>query len=491
MPPENFGVRYEVAEDEGFRKIVRRGAVEATPELAHSAHPEIRGLRPGREYFYRFKAGPELSPVGRTKTAPAPNARLDRLAIAFASCQNYPSGYYTAYWHMAEEDLDLVFHLGDYIYEVRYNDRTGVVRQQAPDREVISLPDYRIRYAQYKTDADLQAAHSAFPWIVTLDDHEVDNNCASEFPEAASETPGREEFLARREAAFQAFYEHLPLRAAQRPMGPDIPLYRKLTYGNLAEFNVLDTRQYRDDQACGDGLRADCEDRLDPSRTMLGDAQERWLLGNLGNSPATWNVLAQQIMLAKLDYDPDPEVEPLAMDLWDGYEAARQRLLSGIVDRAVKNPVVLTGDIHRNMAANLQLDFDDPGSATIGAEFVGTSITSFGDGADQDPRGEDYLAANEHIKFHNVQRGYVSCTLTPDRWRADYRVLPYVTEPGAPVYTRASFTTEAGNPGLQQVDSEAVQGQRYTTFVEPPDFLESPQQKRWERRQQEQRTRRR
>jgi alkaline phosphatase D len=445
MPDRWVDVDWELALDDGFRRVVRRGTEEAKPEWGHSVHVELDGLRPGAEYFYRFRAGGEISPVGRTKTAPAGSP--DSLSFAFASCQQYEHGYYTAYKHMAADDLDFVVHLGDYIYEYGPNEYTitgGNVRAHSGP-EIVSLEDYRNRHAQYKSDPDLQAAHAAFPWLVTWDDHEVDNNWADEIPEDGQP---RDAFLRRRAIAFQAYWEHMPLRRALRPRGIDLPLYRRVRFGDLAEFNLLDTRQYRSDQACGDGGRIDCEERLDPARTITGEAQERWLLDGLGASRATWNVLAQQVFFAQRDSNTG-EPQSFSMDAWDGYVASRDKILGFIEERAVANPVVLTGDVHNNWAADLKADFNDPDSATLGSEFVGTSITSGGDGQDTTPGNEAVVAHNPHIKFFNGQRGYVRCALNRETWRSDYQVVPYVKRPGAPISTRRSFVIEAGNPGLQ------------------------------------------
>lgn len=442
MFDRKFPVEWQVAADEGMTRVVREGTAFARPEFAHTVHVDVRGLEPGREYFYRFKSGPELSPIGRTKTAPAPGAAVDSFAFAFASCQNYPAGYYTAYRRMAEEDLDLVVHLGDYIYEG--SGASSIGRSHLPAREIYSLDDYRIRLAQYKADPDLQAAHALFPWLVTWDDHEVDNNYAG--PISQDNDPIAT-FLERRANAYRAYWEHMPLRELQFPQGPDLPLYRRFTFGRLAEFNVLDTRQYRSDQACGDGRDIDCEERLDPRRTITGDDQERWLLDGLADSSATWNVLAQQVFFAQRDFDPGAP-QSFSMDAWDGYKASRDRLIGGIVERGVRNPIVLTGDVHQNYAADIKANFDDPNSPTIGSEFVGTSITSGGNGSDVGGDSAAQLAANPHIKFNNRQRGYVRCQLTPSLWRADFRVLPYVATPGAPVATRASFVVQDGAPGL-------------------------------------------
>lgn len=454
MPDQAVPVQWQVAADDRFRHVVRKGISLARPERGHSVHVELHGLRPGREYFYRFRAGGEISPVGRTKTAPPPGADVSALAFAFVSCQCWYEGFYTAYRHLAQEDLDVVFHLGDYIYEYGVGATGGVRGLSLPEqylKETFTLTEYRNRHALYRTDPDLQAAHAAFPWMVTVDDHDVENNWAKDISQIDTEPDQDPQvFLQRRAAAFQAFYEHLPLRRSSMPGGPDMRLYRRASFGRLATFNVLDTRQYRDDQPCGDGLVVGCADRLDPNRTMLGARQEEWLLGGLARSRTTWNVLAQQLLMAPLDHDASPDVQAFGMDLWDGYASARARLLSGMVEHNVRNPVVLSGDIHRSLAAELRPDFDDPNSPVMGVEFAGTSIASGKDGADQDGLGQRFLAANPHLKFHNVQRGYVRATATPETLTVDYRIVPYVTRPGAPISTRASFAVEAGNPGLHQ-----------------------------------------
>jgi alkaline phosphatase D len=455
---KKYAVLWEVATDDGFRRVVRRGTAVAFPEYAHSVHVDVRGLQPGREYFYRFRLRDQVSPVGRTKTAPATGTAP--LAFAFASCQAYPDGFYTAYRHMAAEDLDLVVHLGDYLYEYPLRAFGGARGQDLPpqfDRETVTLDDYRGRYALYKSDRDLQAAHAAFPWIVTFDDHETENNWADEVSE--NNEPAAE-FLVRRANAFRAYWEHMPLRLPQ-PSGIDMPLYRRFTFGDLAEFNVLDTRQYRSDQACGDGRDANCAERLDPARTITGAEQEQWLLDGLGRSRARWNVLAQQVFFSQIDYGAGARL--YNMDGWDGYKASRDRVISGITARGVRNPVVLTGDVHANYASDIKADFDVPDSQTLGVEFVGTSISSAGDGSDSRPSGEAELQWNPHLKFFNFQRGYVRCTVTEAQWRADYRVVPFVSRPGAPIYTRASFVTNDGAPGLRQVAEAPVQGRRFST----------------------------
>ncbi|TKG62586.1 alkaline phosphatase D family protein [Prauserella endophytica] len=450
MPGKAVNVAWQIAEDPRFRRVVRAGTQQASPELAHSVHVEAEGLRPDREYWYRFRAGGELSPVGRTRTAPWAGAALSSLAFGVVSCQSYPDGYYTAYRHLAEEDLDLVLHLGDYIYEGGGQGSIG--RGHLPAAETFSLTDYRIRYGQYKSDTDLKAAHAAAPWLVVLDDHEVENNWAGDVSQADTE-PDQDPavFLQRRAAAFQAYYENQPLRRVQRPHGPDMRLHRRVPYGRLAEFTMVDTRQYRDDQACGDGLRSGCADRLDPTRTMLGEEQEAWVLRGLERSRATWNLLGNQVFMMQADH-LDGEERGFGMDTWDGYAAARRDLLDGVRRRKVDNFVVLTGDAHRSVAADLKVDFDDPDAPAVGTEFLGTSVSSGGNGQDMDTLGHTWLRENPHMRFHNAQRGYMRCELTPGRLRTDYRVLGQVTTPGAPVTTRASVYVEAGRPGVAHVE---------------------------------------
>jgi alkaline phosphatase D len=451
MPSETFRVRFEVAEDERFSRIVQRGAVDATPELAHSVHAEVGGLAPGREYFYRFKVGTEISPVGRTKTAPAFGSPVSNLTFAFASCQSWPDGYYSAYRRMAEEDLDLVVHLGDYIYEYGIDSNGGFRNVPVSGHlrnETKTLGRYRLQYALYKSDPDLQRAHALFPWIVTWDDHEVENDYTDGIPQ---DPPGGKAFLDRRAAAYQAYYEHLPLRRSSMPKGPDMPIYRRLAYGDLAEFSVLDTRQYRSDHPCGDGEHPRCAASFDPAQTMTGPEQERWLLEGLDRSQVRWNVIAQQVLMAELDHKLG-EGEVFWQDSWDGYPLARNRVLSHIASRQIPNPVVITGDWHSTFVSDLKLDFKDPNSATIATEFTGTSISSNGDQIVYGPYYGPMIPENPHIKFFDGdRRGYVRCSLDHEQWLTDLRMVTTVSRPDAPVYTLASFVVEDGVPGAQQV----------------------------------------
>ena len=441
MADEAVEVEWQVAEDEAMGKVVRKGRVTARPDWAHSVHVEVGGLQPERWYWYQFKAGAEVSPKGRTRTTAAASAVPARIRFAFASCQHYESGLFTPYQHMLREDLDLVVHLGDYIYEGPGRDNQ-IRKHVGP--ELTTLEHYRNRYAQYRTDPALQGMHASAPWLVTWDDHEVDNNYAAHISEEAHVTPAQ--LLARRAAAYKAYYEHMPLRARSLPNGPDMRLYRRVAFGRLVDFHVLDTRQYRSDQPCGDGTRQPCDEALNPDATLLGPNQRRWLEHGLERSSARWNVLAQQVMMGPIDRRVGPEVHK-SMDQWPGYEAERRALLEFFRDRKVPNPVVLTGDIHSNWANELYAGESLEG-APVAAEFVGTSISSGGNGAQAPSALDRILAENPFLKFHNTERGYVSCEITPSEWKTQYRTVEYVTRPGAPLNTRASFRLENGSSRL-------------------------------------------
>lgn len=447
MSQEPVAVFWEVAEDEGMRRVVLKGKQIAQPEWAHSVHVEVRGLRPNRWYWYRFKAGSDVSAIGRTRTLPVASALPDRLRFAFASCQHYEYGLYTAYDHMAREDLDLIVHLGDYIYEYGVGQKRP---RQHNSAEIFTLQEYRNRYGLYKSDRSLQAAHALAPWLVTTDDHEVANNYAADLSEKP--TVSRADLLIRRAAAYQAFYEHMPLRRISLPTGPDMLLFRSIDYGRLARFHVLDTRQYRTPQPAGkDGRKYPPQpDAMDPTATLLGGKQRDWLLAGLDSSSAVWNVLAQQVMMARVDRVVGPEVAP-SMDQWPGYESERRALLRHFHSRKTSNPVVLTGDIHTNWANELLLDFDHPDSPVVGTEFVGTSISSGGNGVEAPATLDQLLSENPCVKFHNTERGYVSCDLTPKSWTAHYRTVSYIDRPGAPLNTRATFQVEPGRPGLNRL----------------------------------------
>ncbi|HSE71162.1 MAG TPA: alkaline phosphatase D family protein [Nocardioidaceae bacterium] len=446
MPARDYPVQWQVALDPLFRQVVREGSATARPGYGHAVHVELTGLEPGREYWYRFRQGPHLSRAGRTMTAPAPGSMPPALAMSFVSCSQFEHGWFTAYHRLAEDRPDLVLHLGDYQYEYKQDSYVapgGNVRDHEGP-ETTTLAGYRQRHAQYKTDEDLQQAHAVAPWLVVWDDHELDNNWADEVPEKAESG-----FLERRAAAFRAYYENMPLRASSKPRGIDMQLYRRVHWGRLATFHMLDTRQYRDDQGCGDGYRTDCPAAVDPARSITGAQQEAWLTDGFRRSTARWDLLGQQVFFAQRDSDGGP-LKTTSMDAWDGYVASRQRITQGWVDAQVRNPVVLTGDVHAHWASDLKLDYDDPTSATVGAELVCSSITSGGDGSDSPTGSHPWLSWNPHLRFQNNLRGYVNTTITPDALEADFRCVRRVSQPGAEVFTRASFAIEDGVPGLQK-----------------------------------------
>ncbi|APE27761.1 alkaline phosphatase D family protein [Aurantiacibacter gangjinensis] len=450
MPAAAVEVRWEVAADEGMREIVQSGTALARPELGHSVHAEVSGLLPGRPYWYRFSAGQERSMRGRAMTAPAPGASVDRVRFAIAGCQNYEHGYYTAHRFLAEEQPDLVFCYGDYIYEGRgrriWNSADGPREnpRQVTGDELYSIDDYRRRYAEYKMDADLQAAHAAAPWFVTWDDHEIDNNWVSHLDQ--DEVPPAI-FRLRQQMAMQAYYENMPLRASSLPIGPSMRLYRQARYGDLLDLNLLDTRQYRSDQPCGDGWQADCAEIARQDAQVLGAAQADWLDERLRSSEATWQVLAQQVMMMDLDRQPG-EGYLVNPDSWGGYRAPRARLLETLRDLRGKNPVVLTGDEHQNFAGELHLDGRDPGAEPIAPEFVTTSITSNGDGVEQREDTIARAAENLQFKWHNAQRGFALCDVTKERWQTDFRVLDKVTERGGTMRSAKVATVETGSARL-------------------------------------------
>ncbi len=378
------------------------------------------------------------------------NAVAPHLRFAFTSCQHYENGFYTAYEHMVAEQQDLILHLGDYIYE--YEGKEDRVRKHHGP-EIESLDQYRTRYAQYKSDPLLQKAHAHCPWLVVWDDHEFDNNCAAGVSEEKDVDPVQ--FLLRRANSYQAYYENMPLRRTTLPTGPDMKLYRQVNFGRLASFDMLDTRQYRSNQPNDDGTKPLTPEVLDPNATMLGAQQEHWLMSRLIGSSSIWNILGQQVMMARVDRIPGEEAR-FSMDQWSGYDVPRKRLLKFIAERRISNPIVLTGDIHSNWANNLQVDFDRPEDPIVATEFVATSLSSGGNGTPEPKDLEKLYSENPFVKFHNQQRGYVTCEVTPKEWKTMYRVVEQVTEPGAPIVTKGTFVVESGKPGAESADQGSV-----------------------------------
>jgi alkaline phosphatase D len=440
MATADVVVDWQVSTTDTFSTLVASGSVTASYAAAHSVHVIAGGLNPDSDYFYRFRAQGHLSPVGRTRTAPTIGTNGRDLTMAFTSCAHYEEGYYTVYRRMAEDNPGLILHLGDYIYE--YGTVAGRTRAHV-GAEIVSLADYRRRYAQYKSDPDLQAAHQAAPWIVVPDDHEVENNYAGTIRENNTPALTAAQWTARRTAAYQAYYENMPLRPAQANSGNSIPLYRRLRWGSLATFHMLDTRQYRNDQACGDGWQI-CSDADLASRSLPGNTQETWLLDGLNQHYGTWDIIGQQVFFARRFNSTGA-----SMDSWDGYRASRARIQQGWVDRGTRNPVVLTGDVHRAWASDLKADYNNASSATIGTELVTSSVSSGGNG-DGSTTIPD-VGTNPWLKFFHNRRGYVRTTISPTQLRADFRAVATVTEHGAAATTQKSFVVQEGQPGLQAV----------------------------------------
>ncbi|WP_269714021.1 alkaline phosphatase D family protein [Caulobacter sp. NIBR2454] len=450
MPARIVEVDWEVAADEGFRNIIRSGKDIARPELGHSVHAEVGGLEPARPYFYRFTVGGERSPVGRAKTTPAAGAPVQRVRFGIAGCQDYESGFYTAHRKLSEEDVDFVFCYGDYIYEGRsraLQDRTAKAARLHNQDEIYSLDDYRRRYAIYKLDPDLQASHASAAWFSVWDDHETDNNWVADIDQDGTEPAI---FNLRRQMAVQAWYENMPVRRGALPRGTEIQIFRRASYGRLLELNLLDTRQYRTDQPCNDGWGKVCDELENPAAQVMGLRQEAWLLDGLSASQARWNVLAQQIMVMDLDRMPDPALYAVNSDSWAGYRNPRNRLLSALRKRKIGNPVVLTGDEHQNFAGELYLDGRNMVGDPIAAEFLTTSITSSGDGADEREDMMKIMAVNPQLKFTSSQRGYAICDVTERSWITEFKALDRVSTPGGTLRSRVKLALEPGSSRIQK-----------------------------------------
>ncbi len=461
IPQQTITVRWELAYDAAFTRTVQTGQANALPELGHAVHVELQQLVANRWYFYRFHVGDFTSPTGRTRTFAAPGAVVDRFRFAYASCQRWESGYFNAYHHMLAEQLDAIVFLGDYIYE--YNSRGKTAVRTLPAHlpaYTETLPTYRQRYAAYKSDVQLQAAHAHCPWIITWDDHEVYNDYAREQGEDLSTT-----FMQRKAAAYQAFYEHMPLRASTLIAGleslknnGELRLYGQVQVGKLAQFLVLDDRQYRDAQACpkpnrggGQIVRAqDCGALFDPARTLLGAEQERWLDAALAKTSSQWNIIAQQTLLGRRNFSPSesPQRALLHTDNWDGYPAARARMLGSIQKHAPSNPVFIGGDIHQNWVGYVKADYSNPRSKTLATEFCGTSLTSTG-GSNE--KLSALLENNPHFVFADAERrGYGVVELTPQQLTTTLRVLDDVRLPQASVSTLAQFVVPSNSHKIER-----------------------------------------
>jgi alkaline phosphatase D len=489
--PHQVPVRWEVAEDDTFRRVVAHGTETAEATWAHSVHAEPVGLAPGRWYAYRFTALGDRSETGRTRTAPAPHEAAP-LKFAIASCQRFEHGHYAAWRDVAESAPDLILFLGDAIYEY------GMATTRDPVRHVdggrlVTLQDYRDRYAQYRGDALLRAAHAAAPWALIWDDHEVENDYAGTV--GGSPFESARDFQTRRAAATQAWWEHMPLPKAARPRGTEVVVHRRLDWGRLARIQLVDARQFRDPQACPRPGRlfgattvtaSDCPALVDPRRTLLGAAQERWLAEGW-SLDRPWNLLAQQTLFSGMVVPSDgghgqgrsashsggrrdrqagsphpnsgsgmalpdhgatlPSDREVWTDGWDGYAPARSRLLREVASRRVPGLVVLGGDTHTHFVADVHAEPGNPHSPVLGAEFCGTSIASRGR---PQARLDAVRADNPHLKFADARyRGNVLFRLDGRTLQADLRAVNDVRDPQSPVRSLARFAVEAGRPGVQ------------------------------------------
>ncbi|RYF61434.1 MAG: hypothetical protein EOO27_02030 [Comamonadaceae bacterium] len=437
-------VQWTVFEGEGGRlRPVRSGEVIAWSSHGYSVHVRLEGLRPGRAYHYRFDCGGASSAMGRTRTAPAPDASVDRLRLALASCQHYEQGFFAAHRDIAQHELDAVLFVGDYIYEGSSASYTAR-RHGSPTPH--SLDDYRARHALYKRDPDLQAAHAAHPWIVTLDDHEVVNDYAADRDPAYTD-PAR--FLRRRAAAYRAYFEHMPLAVA--PVGSNWRLHDRFEWGRLAELSTLDTRQYRSHHACADPARdvgrsvIGCAELADPGRTLLGAEQARWLATGLAASRRRWNLVAQATQMSATGIDSS-QGRSIWTDGWDGYPLERRRLLQAASDAGVRNLVTLGGDVHRHVAADLRIQPNELRSPVVASEFVGCSVTSRGASQAAMARMQRDNPDIRHAR--GDERGWALLHIGPQRLRCDLRSTPHPVAPDATLSVQASFVIEAGRAGV-------------------------------------------
>jgi alkaline phosphatase D len=432
MADEDVEVVWEVATDEAFEQLVASDAVTARADHGHSIHVDATGLAAGTDHWYRFRLGDETSTVGRTRTLP--DGSPDAFSLAVANCQLYETGTYAAYRHLLDEDVDLVLHLGDYIYEYAGGEGNG--RNSLPNRVLETLGDYRLRYASYKQDPDLAAAHARFPFVVTWDDHEVANNYMGDTrPDGADAATVQ----AQKAAAYQAWWEHMPVRM-DPPDGSVLPVFRDLVVGGLAQLYVLDERQHSDEPPCRNeastGLDyGNCEAVEAEDRTRLGEDQEAWLADRLGSSTATWNLLGNPVVLAGVNAGTDDDAYYL--DTWDGFPQARRRLIAQLAE--VDNPVVLTGDYHAGMTLEVRAEPFDQASALVAPEFMSPPISSSLFPQDVSARTPQLL---EQLNHH----GYLTVEVTPEQLTATFRVLEDVTDADTTISTASTWVVAAGDP---------------------------------------------
>jgi alkaline phosphatase D len=456
----SFEVKWRVARDARMKRRERRGTFRTDASRDFTVKVDVDRLDPNRTYFYQFEVLGVRSPIGRLKTLPRSHARSLRFAVA--SCANYPYGFFHVYRRIAERaDLDFVLHLGDYIYEYgngTFGDGASIGRLVSPDQEIVSLEDYRQRYATYKTDPDLQEAHRQHPFITVWDDHETANDSWRGGAQNHNPDRGEGEWEARKGAAIRAYLEWLPIR--EFPAAPHAAIYRAFRFGDLAEIDMLDTRLYGRDATVA---RTDVVGLNDPNRQLLGVEQEAWLFGRLHRSQSQrvrWRVLGQQVMMAqRLRADGYPS----SPDNWDGYAAARERLYRHITDNRVNNVVVLTGDVHSSWGSELALNpFDasryDPRTArgAVGIELVTPAVTSPGvednERAERDAR--DMLSRNPHIKMIELnKRGYLLVDIDRERLQTEWWHVPTIRERTDEQWPAALMAAQSGTNQLLRVEA--------------------------------------
>ena len=438
---EDVRLGYEIASNENFRTIIRSGRIDAPVGRGGAAHLEVRGLPSGRPYFYRFHFGDAVSRVGRAATVAA---NPERLRLALTSCQHWEHGWFSAYRDMVEQDVDAVLQVGDYIYEKSFGSGPNVRAFGTPDP--LTLDDYRARHALYRTDPDLAAAHAAMPFIVALDDHEVENDYAGVH---GGVTVDPAAFLRRRTAAWQAYFEHMPLRPSAWQSGGSLQLFRRFRWGKLATVHMLDTRQYRSVQACSDEKRGgqvvrDCDAVADPGATMLGARQEAWLDDGLARERGIWSLVAQQTLFSRLVLPQGPDAR--WSDMWDGYEAARHRALGSLGRPTVRNAVVLGGDVHSFWLNNVLADFGDPRSKIVASEVVTSCLASRNGPA---ALFDGAQSRNPHVRYHdNRHAGYALLDIVPQRIDVDLRAVASLVDPAARCLSLERRSIEAGRPGF-------------------------------------------
>ncbi|MEY4763924.1 MAG: hypothetical protein RI907_597 [Pseudomonadota bacterium] len=455
MPKFRVSVRWWVAADPACQQVVQQGVAVADPALAHAVHVQVGGLLPDRTWYYRFEAGGQMSPVGRTRTAPDPEAHPAQLRLALASCQHYEAGAFAVHRDIAQADVDAVLFVGDYIYETQ---APGFARRRLHphifprDPNAYTLTDYRLHHASYKLDADLRASHAAHPWLLVLDDHEVLNGYAGDFGD--DDIASAEAFLKLRAAAYRAYFEHMPLAPTRRPQGAHMRIHDRFEWGQLAELWLLDGRQHRHKPACtgwhelarGNALWA-CPALDADERTMLGGDQEAWLAAGLASSTRAWKLIGQTTQMSPASL-PAPLGPVRYTDGWDAFPAARERLMSAIAQPRVQDVVVLGGDVHRHVAAQLRLDPLDPQSPIVASEFVTSSITSKGLSEWIDALLRRFNRDLVHLR--SDERGYARIDITPAQLRCTFRATRHPVRPDATLHDQATFVVDRGVPGVKR-----------------------------------------